>query len=292
MLALLGAFLLSVTPLIWWNFQTGWIHATALHSRSGVTDSFHIHPDEFLRFVGEQFAVMSPLFMAGIAVAAGGLAWKRHTDLRTRFLLSQFLPLYGIFIFFSLNKAGKPNWTAPALITGIIFTVVFWREIVARRPAWRWAVMAAFTVAFMMTVALHDTEFLNLPPKQDPLRRAQGWSDFAAHVQRARVEQKVNLLIGDHYSLASMMAFYLPDRPVTFLLPGPAGDSQFSLWPGYRSNPETCALYVTDSMKPPPPSLREQFSKIEMVDDFWSQHHGRPMSHFRIYICRPGQTGH
>ncbi len=100
----------------------------ALHSRSGVTNTFQVHPAELLEFLGGQFGVMSPLIMAGMVVAAVALIWKRHADLRTRFLLSQFLPLYGLFMFFSLNKAGQPNWAAPALVTGIIFTVVYWRE--------------------------------------------------------------------------------------------------------------------------------------------------------------------
>ena len=58
-------------PILWWNIQTGWVHAMALHARSGVTDSFHIRPSQTLRFLGEQFGVMSPLFGVGILVAAG-----------------------------------------------------------------------------------------------------------------------------------------------------------------------------------------------------------------------------
>jgi 4-amino-4-deoxy-L-arabinose transferase-like glycosyltransferase len=279
-----AAFLLAITPLIWWNLQNGWIHAMALHSRSGVNGSFHLRPAELLRFVGEQFAVVSPLFMVGIVVAAVALAWTQHADVRTRFLLSQFWPLYGVVMFFSLNKAGKPNWTVPAVITGIICTVVFWRDVAVRRPTWRWAIAAAFALALAMTAVLHDTELMHLPPDLDPLRRAQGWVDFAAHVQRARLIHQANVLIGNHYSQASMMAFYLPDRPVTYLPPEPYGTSQFTLWPGYNLNPDTRALFVTDSMEPPPKALQEAFTTIELVDDFLSQHHGRPMTHFRIYL--------
>ena len=283
-----AAFLVAITPLLWWNVQTGWIHGMALHSRSGVNGAFQLHPAELFRFVGEQFAVTSPLFMAGIGVATVAVAWTRHAGVRTRFLLSQWWPLYGVVLFFSLNKAGKANWTVPALITGIIVTVVFWRDVAVRRPPWRSAIAAAFALAMAMTAVLHDTALLQLPPELDPLRRAQGWADFAAHVQRARLAHRANVLIGNHYSQASMMAFYLPDRPVTYLPPAPYGTSQFTLWPSYRLQPETHALFVTDSMEPPPPSLQADFTTIELVDDFWSQHHGRPMTHFRIYLCTHG----
>jgi len=285
MLVLGATFAASILPILWWNVQTGWVHVIALHSRSGVTNTFGIHPLQLLRFAGEQFGVISPLIMAGMIVAAVGMLRRHATEMRTRFLLSQFLPLYALFLFFSLNSAGKPNWTAPVLVTGIILTTVYWRELVQEQPAWRWAIGAAMGLALAMTVALHDTEYLHLPPGRDPLRRAQGWTDFGAHVQHEREACQANLLIGDHYSEASMMSFYLPDQPTTFLLPEPYGASQFTLWPGYQAGPGIRALYVTVSTNALPANLSDQFPTVRLVDDFWSLHHGRPMTEFRIYLC-------
>jgi len=304
MLVLGASFSLSILPILWWNIQTGWVHAMALHSRSGVDKSFQIHPLELLQFIGGQFGVISPLIAAGMVVAVIALTLTKHADLRVRFLLSQFLPLYGLFVFFSLNKAGQANWAAPALIAGIILTVVYWREVVTRHPAWRWGVGAAFAIALLMTVVLHDTDplikvaslvtnHLHRSPIPDPLRRAQGWKDFAAHVQSAREKNQVNLLLADNYAQASMIAFYLPDQPTPYLLPATYGDTQFTLWPGYTNpdgtvRPDTRALYVTTSTRPPPKILQDEFSKVELVDDFWSMHHGRPMTHFYIYLCTRG----
>jgi len=299
MLVMCAAFGVSILPILWWNIQTGWVHAIALHSRSGVTNKFEIHLGELLKFLGGQFGVVSPLFMAGMLVAAVALLLTEHADLRVRFLLSQFLPLYGLFAFFSLNKAGQPNWAAPALVAGIVFTVVYWRGIVARHPAWRWGVGAAFGVALLMTVVMHNTDPLmfvlnrvtnhfHLRPVTDPLRRAQGWDDFAAHVQQARETQHADLLIANHYSQASMMTFYLPDQPTTYLPPATYGESQFTLWPGYQVQPGTRALYVTDDGNGAVPKiLQDEFAKIELVDDFWTQHHGRPMTRFHIFLCTP-----
>jgi hypothetical protein len=211
-----------------------------------------------------------------MAVAAVELLRKQHRDLRTRFLLCQFLPVAGIFLFFSLNKAGKENWPAPGLITGLVLTVVYWRDLVARRPAWRWAVGVAVAIPLLMTLLLHASDLINLPAhlaslsqthrrisadKQDedapprnldPLRRAKGWADFAAHIQRARIEHGANILIGSHYSPASMMAYYLPDRPTTYLPKEAYGKSQFSLWPSYVLTTNARALYVAHSVRPCP----------------------------------------
>ena len=162
--------------------------------------------------------------MAGMVVAAVALLWNKHADLRVRFLLSQFLPLYGLFAFFSLNKAGQANWAAPALVTGIIFTVVYWREVVARHPAWRWGVGAAFAIALLMTVVMHDTDpLLNvaqhvtnyLHRRPIPIRcDAPGAGRILPRMcSRRGRKSRVNLLIADNYAQASMMAFYLPDQP-------------------------------------------------------------------------------
>lgn len=96
--------------------------------------------------------------------------------------------MFVLFLFFSLNKSGKSKWIAPALITGIIFTVAYWRELIVSCPAWRWPAGAAFALAGIMTVVLHSTDYLHFPRKLDPLRRAKGWDDFAQHVQDARVK--------------------------------------------------------------------------------------------------------
>jgi 4-amino-4-deoxy-L-arabinose transferase-like glycosyltransferase len=305
MLAMLAAFGLCVLPILYWNLQVGWVHAQALHSRSGVEGSFGVHPKELLRFLGEELGVVSPLLMIGMVVAAAGLWWKRSAETRVRFLLSQFVPLYGLFVFFSLNRAGKGNWPAPALVAGMVLLVAFWGDLVARRPGWRWVVGTALWIALGMTAFLHLTLVLpplpgsstRVPPapgevnlaerlqrgRDRLMRRAQGWASFAGHVQRAREETGIPLLIGNHYSQASMMQFYLPDHPRTYLPKEPYGSSQFTLWPGYELQPGTRALYVTDSTNALPAKIRDDFGESRMLDEFWSVHRGRAMTHFRIY---------
>ena len=279
------AFLLASIPIFVWNIQTGWVHLAALHSRSGVTNTFQINPDQFFRFIGEQFGVISPLFMTGILVAAVGMFVKWRQDPRVPFLLSQYLPIYALFAFFALNNAGQPNWTVPALVTGIIFTVVFWRGLAERHPLWRWITISAFVITFAVTAVLHNIQNLPVPAKFDLMRRSEGWPDFAAHVQKARVDNQVNLLLGSDYQSASFMAFYLPDQPTVYLPPAPYGSSQFTLWPGYNVTPGTRALFVRWDLNDPPLALRKQFTNIRLVDDFYTQSHGRALKHVCIYLC-------
>jgi 4-amino-4-deoxy-L-arabinose transferase-like glycosyltransferase len=279
------AFGLASLPILIWNMQTGWIHFTALHSRSGVTDSFHIRPDQWFKFIGLQFGIISPLFMTGMVVAAVGLLLKRHQDLKVRFLLSQYLPIYALFSFFALNNSGQPNWTVPALVTGIIFTVVFWRELAVRSIFWRCCVVAAYAITLLVVAALHAVDIFHLPAKDDPFRRAEGWPDFAAHIQEIRKAQNADVLIGSTYQYASLMAFYLPDRPTTYLPPGPYGSSQFTLWPEYKTGPATRALFVTGGPQKIPVELQSQFTQVNLIDDFWTQYNGRPTQRICVYLC-------
>jgi 4-amino-4-deoxy-L-arabinose transferase-like glycosyltransferase len=282
-LAMLVAFGVSSFPVFWWNMQTGWIHIQALHERSGIRHAFGIHPGEFLRYLGGQLGVISPLLLVGMVIATIGLWRFQSNQTRVKHLLSQFLPVQIMYLLLALNSLVEPNWIAPSLIAGIVLLVVFWRQLIARTPKWRWVAWSAPGLGLVITILLHATIFLTLPLKLDLLRRAEGWLDFAQHIQMARQQVRPDLLIANGYAPAAMMQFYLPDHPITYLPPAPYGTTQFTLWPGYKVGHGTRALFVSMSNAPMPQKLKDAFDHWEQIDDFWSQHRGRPTTHFHVY---------
>ena len=283
-LVMMCAFGVASLPVFWWNVETGWLHVEALHERSGIQHSFGIHPWQFLEYLGGISAVVSPPIMAGMFVAAIGL-WRLNGDqARIKHLLSQFLPVQLMYLILGLNNKGEPNWIAPSLITGIVMLVVFWRQLMARNPTWRWMIWSALGLSLVGTVFLHAIIFLRLPLNYDPLRRAEGWLDFAQHVQKARQQTHPDLLIGNDRVPASMMQFYLPDHPFAYVQPEPYGASQFTLWPSYVVKPGTRALFVTVGKAQLPRGMKDEFKHSQLVDDFWSEHRGRATTHFRIYF--------
>lgn len=282
-LAMLLAFGVASFPVFWWNIQTGWLHFQALHDRSGINHSFGIHPNEVLRYLGGQLGVITPLLLIGMVIATIGLWRTQSNEPRVKHLLSQFVPIQGMYLLLSLNSRVEANWIAPSLIAGIVLTVAFWRQLILRRPGWRWAAWATMGMGAVMIVFIHAVTFFALPLKYDLFRRAEGWPDFAQHVQQARQQTHANLLIANFYAQASMMQFYLPDHPVAYVPPAPYGDSQFTLWPGYTVTNGTCALFVTDGKGLLPQKVKDEFSRWKLVDDFWSQYRGRATTHFCIY---------
>jgi hypothetical protein len=128
--------------------------------------------------------------------------------------------------------------------------------------------------------------FLQLPLKYDPLRRAEGWLDFAKHVENARQQTHPDLLIGSDRVPASMMEFYLPDHPIAYVQPEAYGQSQFTLWPGYTVRHGARALFVTVGKAGLSQEMNHEFNHSQLLDDFWSKHCGRPTAHFKIYFLK------
>src|SRR5260370_7824389 len=132
----------------------------------------------------------------------------------------------------------------PSLLSGIVVLVVFWRRLIAKIRAWRWTAWSALALSLVVTVFLHIVVFLRLPLKYDPLRRAEGWLDFAQHLQKARQRTHPDLLIGSDRVPASMMQFYLPDHPFAYVQPEAYGKSQFTLCPAFTADHGTRAPFV------------------------------------------------
>jgi 4-amino-4-deoxy-L-arabinose transferase-like glycosyltransferase len=282
-LATLLGFAVSSFPVFLWNMQTGWLHIVALQERGGTQHAFAIHPERTLNYLLTSLGVISPFILIGMVIAAIGLWRSQSEQTRVKHLLTNFLPIQIMYFVLSVNSKVLANWIAPSLIPGIVLLVVFWRQLFARTPAWRWAGWAALGVASVMAVGLHGLIFFHLPLKRDPFRRAEGWQDFAQHIQNARQKYHPDLLISKNLEPANMMQFYLPDHPFAYLQPAPYGSSQFTLWPGYTVNHGTSAFFVAIGDGTLTDKMTEQFNHSQLVDDFWSEHHGRPTTHFRVY---------
>jgi hypothetical protein len=134
---------------------------------------------------------------------------------------------------------------------------------------------------------LHETSWLHLNPHHDPLQRARGWEDLADHVQKWEQAYSTDFVIGNHYSQASILRFYLPGHPTTYTPTSTTVDNQYDLWPGYHVGPDTAALYVTDSEEPNAVNgnVMTEFKHVRLLEKFYTQHNGKPVHQFQIYLC-------
>ena len=59
---------------------------------------------------------------------------------------------------------------------------------------------------------------------------------------------------------------------------------QFSFWPGYIPQAGQSAFFISNELDYElPPSLKEDFSTIEVVDDFWREYHGKKIDEYKVW---------
>ena len=280
--------LLCAMPVWWWNQQHGWASAVQLGNRGHLHEPFHLSLPTFLSFLGLQAVVISPLlFLALIVMAIRGFAgrfWKKtgRENEGELLLLLLFLSVFLFYAVLALHLKGEPNWPAVSYLTLIIVLAACWKKALTK-PALRYFMAAAFLVAWLETILLHNPEPLNLPQKLDPLGRAVGWSEIAAHLDDLRKEQHADILIADAYKEASIFSFHLPDKAFIYTLRHIPPANQFDFWPTYPREAPHRALWITgeDSSA----ALSKDFNTITPIEHVVVSFHDRPFREYTIYLC-------
>lgn len=248
--SLIAAFLLGGIPPLLWNARHEWITWQHLQDDGGLQQGFGIRPSEFLAFLGLHFGVYSPLIFGGM-LAALVWAWREaRVNLKVRYLLLFAAPLLVLYFTLSFQKAGQPNWTAPAFVSLGILTVAYW-HMLAQRASWaRKYVVVALALGAIMSLALVHTDALrrlgiNLIHDRDPAARLKGWQTIAEELEKVRnkIEKEQGqplFLIAERYQTVSSLCFYLPTKrvegpghPPVYVTESQAITNQYAFWPRY-----------------------------------------------------------
>jgi len=144
-------------------------------------------------------------------------------------------------------------------------------------------IVAAFLLAWMLTVIFHDPEILPLPPKMDPMSRVAGWPEIAAHLNELRQEQHADVLIADAYKEASVLSFNLPDHAFIYTLRHKSPATEYDFWPSYPKQAPHRALWITEQSSPR--ALRRQFNTITLLEHVEVSFRGSSLRDYDIYLC-------
>jgi hypothetical protein len=248
--ALLLGFLPFLLPPLIWNQQHEWITLEHLSERGGLDHPLGLHVAEMGKFLGAHFGVYSPLVFLGFVVALFGAIRKSFQSSRVCFLLSFTWPLLATYFVLSLNRAGEPNWTAPAFVSLGILAAAQWLGWSRNRRLVGGLCLAALALGGVVTLVTLDTDLvrlLGIPWRYgaDPSTRLRGWKSVTETVEnlRQQFEEKTgekDFLIGNKYQTSSMLAFYLQDKrlegpghPPVYIPESQDFENQFSFWPRY-----------------------------------------------------------
>jgi hypothetical protein len=174
----------------------------------------------------------------------------------------------------------------------------------------RWLV-AGVAIGMPLVILLHDTNIPSkligktLPAKLDPLRRVRAWSGVGDLVsderQKLKLEGPEVFLIGAHYGITSVLAFYIeeanrgvPDHPLVYYRTPEEPDhpeNQYYFWPDYRDRKGENAIYVrylklNGEYDPVPVHIRGEFESVEDLGVKEVFYRGRLFHRLNLFVCR------
>ena len=284
--AMLLVVVLFLIPVIVWNWQHGFPTSHFLVHRGALDERMRLRPFEVLSFLGQQAGVISPILFLGLLAA---VCWPRFAPTpreQTGYLLALFLPLFLVYLFLSFQKASQANWAAASYVSGLILVAAKWCEADRIYPWARWVIFTGLMIAVLETALLHETSWLHLPGRLDPIDRARGSRDLAAQVSALQAKSGAPVVIANKYMTAALLSFYLPGQPDTFMPVSSPPFNQLVLWPTYRQkHPLDDAVYVSDSNRLLP-SLQEDFPDIQPVGEIHTSQDGRQVNRFYLFVLR------
>lgn len=310
----LGIAALGVVPVLIWNQQHDWIALRHNVERAGLAHEWRFNPNFAVDFFVAEFGLLNPIFcVAAIWAVVVTLLRHRHDPLRL-FLFSMSVPIFVIYMLWTLRARVHPNWPAPAILPLLALMALHWENRSRETGAMaikRW-LGAGVALGFVVVVFLHDTGLItkitgkSIPHQKDPLARVRGWSATARIVETER--QKLAevsgglsvFIIGSHYGITSELSFYIPEsrarvaagrEALVYYQSSDHPENQFYFWPSYTHYKGDSAIYaqiVKSSAKPGPPPERlvKEFGSVTDIGTREVVAGGKVVRTLQLFACR------
>jgi 4-amino-4-deoxy-L-arabinose transferase-like glycosyltransferase len=275
--------LLYIGPIVWNAQHHWWTFGHLLFLSNSHTRNTGLR--QLTDFVASQALLMGP----GLFVGTLMVSWKarRPHDL---FLVVMGLPIFALFCLMCFKSKVQANWAPCAWITpAVLLGMSFDRRTLERFVAC--LLPSVLLTLLIIFPGLRMLVHLRLSAKNDPTAQTIGWKAVAARVEQVRQEMRQNgrlpFVAANAYQYSALMAFYLPDRPVTWDLYMQTRLSMYAAYvDGLKAHLGENAVYVDETLIAEP-YLRQLFDRVEWAPPVvvWS----RPL--FRepvrtVYIAR------
>jgi 4-amino-4-deoxy-L-arabinose transferase-like glycosyltransferase/membrane-associated phospholipid phosphatase len=244
---------LGTAPVIIWNAQHGWITLHHVADNAGVASKWKPTLRYFKDFVFAEAALLNPVFFIAAIWAMAGFWKRRAQNPICLYLFCMGAPVFLGHLAYSLHSRILPNWIAPSIVPMFCLMVLYWDERwKINRNAWipRWLKLGG-GLGLLVMVPMHQTDLIAkitgraLPGEMDPLRRVRAWKTTTATVEAARQdllkEGKPVFVLADHYGMAALFTFYLPEakaafkkEPLVYRHTSKKIDDQLAFWPEYQ----------------------------------------------------------
>lgn len=192
--------ILIFSPVIIWNIQTDFI-SFKFQISHGIPGN-RINFINVLKYIRDSILVLSfPISLIIFYYSIKGLFKEKFTFLT----LSSFLPFF-FFLLTSFKFRAEANWP----VIGYIFMIIL-ASFYLRRNNIFWIF---FWISFLINILIHVHAvhpFIKI--KKDPVYRMRGWKEIAMEIDQIRREKNIKNVSANTYQWASILSFYLPDKP-------------------------------------------------------------------------------
>jgi hypothetical protein len=301
-------------PILIWNMQHDWVTFRHVGGQAGFVKDRGILWTGPFEYMGMQAAVLLGFwFVAWVASLVIYRPW-RCRNAGMRYLWCMSVPMFVIFLGFSLRTHCEPNWPVTAYLSGLVLTA-FWLSTLATGPnptaraVVRSGVLSACALGLGAIYLMHNSEIVHpllarfvgeptaehpLPLRKiDPSCRLRGWRTLAAAVDALRDELRAEgrepVLAAASWTLPGEIGFYCQGHPQVYCLGIVQGDrhSEYDLW---HPNPvdewteyrEQTFIFVGEMTAP----MKTAFDVVEparLVVDYVD---GRPVASWTLNVCR------
>jgi len=289
--------LLFLIPQLYWNYKHQWAMFVHFIHKGGIGEGIKFRPLNFLRFIGAQAGVISPLLFAGVL-------YTMYESLRRgfkigeenfRFLSSFFIP---ILIFYTLlsfhNKIGT-NWIVVAYLTLIVGGVFLWDEFRQRlvnqnqiknlkRLTLFSLGLGVFSIAILFFSDVLYFLPIKIPTNIDPSNRVKGWKQFGKEIdQRLKSikSEKEIFLLSNMYQYCAEASFYTPGQPNINCYSSNPFRNEYYFWNDFKQLKGQDCLYFG----PHKNKILEAFNSVEKLPSINIYRQGRLISAFDVYYC-------
>ena len=258
----LAVMLAVIAPNLIWNFETGWVTFTHLKDNSNLKgDLFHF--GKMLQFVGSQAGVFGPILFVALLWRLAIL--RRDPAAQTEKLLLCFsLPVLLIITGQSFLSRANANWAATAYVAATIL-IVSWLVRRYRLKLVITGIGINVTAAAVLGFFFLDLPGVDVPLKNDPLRRLRAWDQVADQLRPVLAAHPDAIwLTEDRKTMASLL-YALRDlkrRPMMWDYDGHP-DHHYELTERYLPKPGDAVLLVSKWDNPFP--ILERFEDVRQL---------------------------
>jgi Dolichyl-phosphate-mannose-protein mannosyltransferase len=309
-----GLAALCCVPILIWNMQHDWVTLRHVGGQAGFVKDRGILWGGPLQYIGLQAAVLLGFWFAAWVVALVQYRPWRTTDAGMRYLWCMSVPMFTVFLLFSLRTNCEPNWPVTAYLSGLVLTAQWLAGVVvgpnqSMRILARTAVTSACVMGLGTIYLMHHSEsvhpllakFVGEPSVQhpvplrkiDPTCRLQGWRLLGAEVDKLRAKLRAEghepILAAASWTLPGELGLYCQGHPQVYCLGIVQGDrhSEYDFWhpnpidewPDFR---EETFIFVGEMTE----ALKTAFDVVEPPHTVTYYVDGRPIASWSIMVGR------